>query len=140
MWKVFRLALVAGSLLLGEGGQQASAEMKCDVKLSTEAFIKGYDVCYDGCKKEKDQKGCNAACDRYHTDCLHQMAVAKREADAAAEKKKDEERQKEARCRAPVIACVSKCNQETHNDQKKCDDRCGKNSDVQKKYRECAKP
>jgi hypothetical protein len=125
--------VVFGLLAIVSSVPQASAEWQCNTNISTEHFVNGWSACEASCKLEKDQRGCKAACERGNMDCLKKIQAAQKEADRKAEKKKDEERQKESRCREPVIACAAKCLQE-----RKCDDKCGK-GEIINKYQECLK-
>jgi hypothetical protein len=128
---LFLLSLIGA---VGTLVPHAEAQISCRPHMVQKDVFKGYDVCMDGCKAEKTEKnknGCHDFCAKVMDTCLK---PAKEE-----ERKLQEESSRQIHCRDPLIACLGPCMKETHNDQKKCGDRCD-TSDVKSKYAACLKP
>jgi len=118
--------VIAGPFTFGGLIPQAVAEQIICIPNSTEKRVNdGFNICWDGCKGEKEKnkhENCHTTCTRVLDACLKQVKEEQKKREA----KEDQERQKVSRCRQPVLACGAQCLKETHNDQKKCDEKCAK--------------
>jgi len=134
MRKLLLLLSVIGAVTVGPWVPHAEAQISCRPHIVQKDVFKGYKACMDGCKAEKTEKnenGCHDLCAKVMDTCLK---PAKEE-----ERKLQEESSRQTHCKDPLIACYAPCLKATHDDQKKCKEKC-ETSAAMATYHSCLRP